>query len=192
VKPLSRAESLRAQRTPEEQRAVDRRLNRPLLVVATTGLLVGAFALAVSLNQWAERVKPFVLSVRPQGRPSTGDPAAHNTIVLYTDFRCPYCQKFDADTLPTLKAMLPDVDARLVYLNRFLFGSGSVRAGMAAECAFRQGGQPAYDRMSTLLYQEGRQHSEQDAAAPDDRDGRPGRVVGRVVPFVYRGPLGGP
>ena len=58
--------------------------------------------------------------------------------VEFSDFQCPFCARFQAETLPLILAAYPD-EVRYVYRDFPIFGDDSVRAAMAAECAEEQG-----------------------------------------------------
>jgi protein-disulfide isomerase len=71
---------------------------------------------------------------------SMGLPTAPVTIVVYSDFLCRTCQDFALTTEKELeKAFIETGQVRLVYKNFFVYGSNSVLAAEAAECAAEQG-----------------------------------------------------
>ena len=59
-------------------------------------------------------------------------------LVEFSDFQCPYCNHFYADTLPQILERYPD-QVKFVYRDFPIFGDDSIRAGMATECAEEQG-----------------------------------------------------
>ncbi len=59
-------------------------------------------------------------------------------IVEFSDFQCPYCRRFYADTLPRILEKYPD-QVKFVYRDFPIFGDDSIRAGMATECGEEQG-----------------------------------------------------
>src|SRR5918994_6403343 len=72
--------------------------------------------------------------------PALGSPNAPVTIVEFSDFRCSFCKKFWADTLPKLKtAYFEKGTAQFVFRHFAILGKQSEQAAMAAECAAEQG-----------------------------------------------------
>jgi len=72
--------------------------------------------------------------------PPLGDPNAPVTIVEFSDYQCPFCQKFHNETLPLIRQMYGD-KVRFVYRDFPLsqIHSFSVMASTAAKCAGDQG-----------------------------------------------------
>ena len=70
-----------------------------------------------------------------------GDPNAPVTIIEYSDYQCPFCARFYADTLPQLKEKyLETGKAKLVYKDFPLsFHANAESAAVAARCAGDQG-----------------------------------------------------
>lgn len=71
---------------------------------------------------------------------SFGDPKAAVVIREYSDFQCPYCQKFTSEVMPKLRAALPQ-GVRFEF-HQFPLESihpNARAAGEASECAGRQG-----------------------------------------------------
>lgn len=68
--------------------------------------------------------------------PAMGPADAPITIVEFSDFRCPYCGRFQLETLPALLEAYPD-QIRFVY--RDFPVVGGELAAVAAECADNQG-----------------------------------------------------
>lgn len=60
------------------------------------------------------------------------------TLVEFSDYRCPYCGRFAAETLKPLLAQYDGL-IRFVYRDFPIFGDVSIRAAHAAQCAGRQG-----------------------------------------------------
>lgn len=72
--------------------------------------------------------------VSSDGDPAFGPDDALVTIVEFSDFRCSYCGRFAAETLPALLNDYGD-KVRFVYRDYPQFGYLSFQAAMAAECA---------------------------------------------------------
>jgi len=78
--------------------------------------------------------------VPEDGDPSFGPADAPITIIEFSDFQCPYCQKWHAEVWSKLKAEYP-TQIRLVYRDFPLYSihSQAGPAANAAECANEQG-----------------------------------------------------
>jgi protein-disulfide isomerase len=62
------------------------------------------------------------------------------TIVEFSDFKCPYCGRFSAETLPQIRKTYIDTGkARFIYKHFAILGPESNRAAEATECAAEQG-----------------------------------------------------
>jgi protein-disulfide isomerase len=72
--------------------------------------------------------------------PALGSPSAPVTIVEFSDFRCSFCKKFWADTLPKLKkSYFEKGTAQFVFRHFAILGKQSEQAALASECAAEQG-----------------------------------------------------
>jgi protein-disulfide isomerase len=72
--------------------------------------------------------------------PSLGAASAPVTIVEFSDFRCSFCKKFSAETLPKLKHSYFDKGtAYFVFRHFAILGKQSEQAALASECAAEQG-----------------------------------------------------
>jgi protein-disulfide isomerase len=69
--------------------------------------------------------------------PALGPADAPITIIEFSDFHCPYCVRFQAETFPSLMAAYPD-QIRFIY--RDFPVVGGYETAQAAECADEQGG----------------------------------------------------
>ncbi len=74
-----------------------------------------------------------------QNDPMKGNPSAKLTIVEFADYQCPYCARFQTDTLPQiLKDYVDTGKAKFVFKNLAFLGQESKDAGNAALCAKEQ------------------------------------------------------
>jgi protein-disulfide isomerase len=64
-------------------------------------------------------------------------------IVEFSDYQCPYCQKFWMDTLPSIKADFVD-SGDVVFVYRDFPVVGGTDAAIAANCAREQGGDSVF------------------------------------------------
>lgn len=80
---------------------------------------------------------PKELSVNLEGVRSIGDENAPVTIVKYSDFRCGFCGKFDAETYPLIyEEYIKTGKVRFIYKDFPVVGG--VEAANAAWCAYEQ------------------------------------------------------
>jgi protein-disulfide isomerase len=76
------------------------------------------------------------------GNPVMGNPDAPVTMIEYTDFQCPYCDRFFSQTLPLIeKAYIATGKVKFVFKNMPLetIHPNAIPAAIAAECANEQG-----------------------------------------------------
>jgi len=83
--------------------------------------------------------------------PALGPEDASVTIIEFSDFQCPYCARFNAETLPQILSNYGD-RVRFVYRDFPLTGlhENALKAAEASECADEQG---AYWKYHDLLFQ---------------------------------------
>lgn len=125
------------------------------------GTLIAAALIALAL--FAVRGRPAAgdaVTFDLTGQPVLGQPDAPVTVVVFEDFKCPNCKRFEDESLPELRSAYLDTGkARLVSLN-FPFLAESARlptddsqlAAQAVECAYRQGGNDAYERLKQIIF----------------------------------------
>jgi protein-disulfide isomerase len=103
---------------------------------AGIAVLVVAIALAVTSTRSQLKVR------LTDEDPSQGRANAPLTLLEFTDYQCPYCRKFQAETWPALKRAYVDTGKlRFVLLDLPLdFHAGAEPAAEAAHCAGAQGG----------------------------------------------------
>ncbi|MFB9992233.1 DsbA family protein [Deinococcus oregonensis] len=119
--------------------------NRTILVIGT---LLAAVLIAVAL--FAVRGKPSgsgqTVNFNLSGQPVLGQEAAPVTMVVFEDFKCPNCKRFEDEFLPELKTKYIDTGkVKMVSMN-FPFLAQNARlptddsklAAQAVECAFLQ------------------------------------------------------
>lgn len=81
-------------------------------------------------------IMDFVLT---DARHFKGSPAAPVTIVEFSDFTCPYCGRFSAETLPQIQETYIDTGkVRFAYKHFAILGPASIRTAEASECAAEQ------------------------------------------------------
>ena len=85
--------------------------------------------------------KPIRAKVNLEGGAMLGSKDAPYTMVEFTDYQCPFCQRFHATVYPELKKTYIDT-GKLRFFSRDLpldFHANAMRAAMAARCARDQG-----------------------------------------------------
>jgi protein-disulfide isomerase len=84
---------------------------------------------------------PARIAVSTKGRPALGDAEAPLTLVEFTDYQCPFCNRFFKTTFPELKKRYIDTGKlRLVVKDLPLaFHANARKAAQAAHCAGEQG-----------------------------------------------------
>ena len=86
----------------------------------------------------AQPVDPSAFTVRDTNR--QGDKAAKISIVEFSDFQCPYCERFHTAIEPALIKQYVDTGkATFVYKHIAILGQESLWAAQASECAADQG-----------------------------------------------------
>ena len=84
---------------------------------------------------------PQYIDVSEDDDPVLGDPDAPITIIEFSDYQCPFCERFFQQTLPSIKSdYIDDGKAKLVYRDFPLpFHPNADDAAVAANCAGEQG-----------------------------------------------------
>lgn len=108
-----------------------------VIVVGIAGALIAAL-FVVSLGGSGSG---NVAAAYPPGytAPVQGDPNAPVEFVMWADFQCPFCQRFETQTLPRIRADYVDTGkVKLVWRNFVNYGRESQDAAVAAYCAGEQ------------------------------------------------------
>lgn len=124
-------------------------------------VIVGLFALPGILN--ATRPMAEVVSIDPGTHPnpndnSMGDPNAPIKIEEFSDFQCPYCERFHTDTEPQLRQYFIDT-GKVLFTYRSMgnwvsrnIGGTSTESQDAAAAAYCAGEQNKFWEMHALLF----------------------------------------
>jgi len=81
---------------------------------------------------------PTVVEASVDDDPSWGPEDAPVTIIEFSEFLCPYCQRFALQTLPQIEQAY-EGEVRYVYRDFIVHGESSLKISEAAECADDQG-----------------------------------------------------
>jgi len=81
---------------------------------------------------------PVVVEVSVDDDPSWGPEDAPVTIIEFSEFLCPYCQRFAQETLPLIEDAY-EGKVRYVYRDFIVHGEPSLKISEAAQCADDQG-----------------------------------------------------
>lgn len=96
------------------------------------------------------------IEVDIEGAPVKGNANAEVTIVEFTDYECPFCQRHYTQTGSALNERITDGELKLVTMDYPLpFHPQAQKAAEAAHCARAQEGDAAYYEMHDLLFTSG-------------------------------------
>jgi protein-disulfide isomerase len=81
--------------------------------------------------------QPATFSMNLEGRPFLGSKDAPLTMVQFTDYQCPFCQRFHTQIFPEIKKQFIDTGKLRFYSRDFPLGfhPNAPRAAQAARCA---------------------------------------------------------
>ena len=110
-----------------------------------------------------EQPKPIV-KISADNDPVMGDPDAPITIIEFSDFQCPFCARFDSQTLPLIFEEYIDQGKVKLVFRDFPIQSihpNAVPASVAAECANDQG---KFKDMHDILFDNQNEWNRQETA----------------------------
>lgn len=111
-----------------------------LSINAPSSAITGQQAQATQPNQPQAAAPGQKQNVDVGHLPPLGNKDAKIKIVAFEDFRCPFCDQFNKETLPLIKKDYIDTGKASFSYRHFQFlGPASVVAGNASECANEQG-----------------------------------------------------
>lgn len=125
-------------RTPQEI-AEERKEN--LIAFAVVILVIGAIAFFVWRSVTAPLPAPERVAIGVGNAPSIGPETAPVTVIIFSDFECPYCGDFARDTMPLVEERLVETGQVRVAFRHFPLSTHPYadRAAQAAACADDQG-----------------------------------------------------
>lgn len=96
------------------------------------------------------------VTVDTKGDPVKGEASAKVTLVEFTDYECPFCQRAAQQSVPVLDKYVKSGDLKIITKDYPLpFHTQAQKAAEAAHCARDQGGDTKYYMMHDLLFSEG-------------------------------------
>ncbi|MFH0820283.1 MAG: thioredoxin domain-containing protein [Candidatus Peregrinibacteria bacterium] len=106
-------------------------------------------------NAQAKRIAEKVDNNIEDSDPVMGDKDADITLVEFSDYQCPYCERFFTNTLSQLKSAFFDTDkVKLVFRDYPLpFHDNARPAAMAAECVAEEDGDKTYFAFHDKIFQ---------------------------------------
>lgn len=128
--------------------------NQTLLILA--GLLISVILslftlISVRNNQWSDKSPTFVAEVG--NAPAKGPGDAPITIIEYSDFECPFCLKFQTETLSKLQEKYAG-KIRFAYKHFPLaeVHPQATKAALAASCAYFMGKEDTFFKYHDILF----------------------------------------
>ncbi len=96
------------------------------------------------------------ITVDVKGDPVKGDKNAKVTLVEFTDYECPFCQRAAQQSIPVLDKYVESGDLKVITKDYPLpFHPQAQKAAESAHCAREQGGDAKYYEMHDLLFTQG-------------------------------------
>jgi protein-disulfide isomerase len=126
-----------------------------VIALAENDQLDDAIAEAIAQAQQQQAEQPAPADVPVGDAPSKGDPNAPITIIEYSDYQCPYCQRYFQQTLPKLLENYVETGQVRYVFKDFPLNSihpQAAKAAEAARCAAQVGGNEAYWAMHDWLF----------------------------------------
>jgi len=138
---MSRRTEIRDQRMRRQRRS----RSIVLLVVVGVALLITAFMIAQNNRPIGAILTPEPRAYAQTNGTSIGEPNAPVKILNYSDYQCPFCRRFHAETFPLiLRDYIETGKVQFTYRNFTVVGGGgagseSFNAAKASVCAAEQG-----------------------------------------------------
>jgi protein-disulfide isomerase len=121
----------------------------PISIFLSTLLVVGAMIYSTGAkntaqknesNQTANLGQTVQEILKTDQNVVLGDPKAKVTVIIFSDFQCPYCGKFFQETESLIrKNYVATGKAKMIYKSLAFLGEESEKAAEATECAKDQG-----------------------------------------------------
>jgi protein-disulfide isomerase len=113
-------------------------MNRRLTL--TTGIVLSALSLLYLGSSTYRTHTPFkVDTLGNLHAPTLGQAEAPESMVVFTDYRCPHCQAFEEKVMPELERLIASGALSLTVVPIGMLGEDSELTAAGALCAARQG-----------------------------------------------------
>ena len=113
-------------------------MNRRLTL--TTGIVLATLSLLYLVGSVYRARTPFkVASLGELHAPILGPTDAPQSMVVFTDYRCPHCRAFEQEVMPHLEALIADGKLSLTLVPVAMVSEDSDLIAAGALCAARQG-----------------------------------------------------
>lgn len=121
-----------------------------------TGAVIDKFnAYAQKMQEEANKPQKVDFEVSYEGAPMKGDVDAPVTIVEFSEYECPYCQRHAVQTIPQLQQYIDAGQVKYYFRDYVVHGDGAELRSEVAHCVDDQLGDEAYFQMHDLLFNEG-------------------------------------
>ena len=116
------------------------KLTKYFYIIIGISLIVSIiFFLLILLDDQSEEDKIFKIPISDKDF-ILGDPNAPVVFIEYTDFQCPFCQRFAINKIPLLQKEYIDTGKmQFIFRDFILYGKESIQAANATHCAREQG-----------------------------------------------------
>ncbi|UHQ95142.1 DsbA family protein [Haloterrigena alkaliphila] len=127
--------------------SIDQSSRRAFLAGSVVTVGAGGAYLLTRSDETAHDISPSLHSsdettafgVDLAGKPIVGSPEAPLEIYYWTDFQCPFCERFERETFPDLvRNYVEPGDVRVVLITLPYFGADSMTAAVASKCVWEQ------------------------------------------------------
>lgn len=123
-----------------------------LLLLLVLTIIGAAFSAGSLLMKRGEPFRP----INTTGQPTLGDADAPIQIVVFEDFKCPFCAKYEHDVFPQLKSRYIDTGkVRYSFVNLAFLGPDSITAAQAGECINNQESRLFWDFVEKVYHHQG-------------------------------------
>lgn len=129
----------------------------------TEALINKLNAYAQKKQEEANKPKKVDFEISTEGAPMKGDINAPVTILEFSEYECPYCQRHVAQTLPDIQDYIDAGKVKYYFRDFVVHGEGAERRAEAAHCVRDQKGDEGYFQMHDLLFGEGFDLEDDDA-----------------------------
>lgn len=123
-----------------------------VIALAEEGRLAEAYQAQPEVNTPPQAVQPMAVPVSDE--PAKGSPNAPITIVEYSDYQCPFCQRHFQETMPLLQSYIDAGQVRYIFKDFPIHNihPQAQKAHESARCAREQAGDEGYWQMHDLLF----------------------------------------